>query len=181
MERNLKKLNGETESLTPFVKSLLGVSVHMLQQEVGQGMQVSVCVCLRESQVKALFLGLWLCLCESQVKALFLGLWPITMVDGKIFFFFYTVRTDTETESEILMYRRLFTFCNYSSFTWWPMLRPFCIVRTVVWHDHLVVRAHFCQPRKAHIVLRMNSDSSITISNCSLNLVWLVGCSSCRV
>ena len=72
MERNLKKLNGETESLTPFVKSLLGVSVHMLQQEVGQGMQVSVCVCLR----------------ESQVKALFLGLWPITMVDGKIFFFF---------------------------------------------------------------------------------------------
>ena len=141
---------------------LLVCQVNMLQQEVGQDMQVSVCVCLCESQVKALFLGLWLCLCESQVKALFLGLWPITMVDGKEkkklkANYFYTVRTDTETESEILMYRRLFAFCNYSSFTWRPMLRPFCIVRTVVWHDHLVVRAHFCQPRKAHIVLRTNS------------------------
>ena len=30
----------------------------------------------------------------------------------------YTVRTDTETESEIWMYIRLFAFCNYSSFTW---------------------------------------------------------------
>ena len=29
----------------------------------------------------------------------------------------YTVRTDMETESEIWMYRRLFAFCNYSSFT----------------------------------------------------------------
>lgn len=77
-----------------------------MQQEVGQGMQVSVCVCL----------------CESQVRALFLGLWPITMVDGKKkklkANYFYTVRTDTETKSEILMYRRLFALSNYSSFTW---------------------------------------------------------------
>ena len=48
----------------------------------------------------------------------------------------YTVRTDTETESEIWMYRpkqeRELAFRKYSSFTWRSVLHPLCIVRSVV-------------------------------------------------
>ena len=61
----------------------------------------------------------------SQVKALFVSVRPVAhynegweeeekMSNAEKS---YTVRTDTETESEIWMYRRLFAFCNYSSFT----------------------------------------------------------------
>ena len=71
---------------------------------------------------------------SSQPKSklyLFFGLWPITQGDGwkkkkKMLQAknSYTVCTDMEPESKIWMYRHLFTFCNYSSFTWWPMLPP---------------------------------------------------------
>ena len=56
-------------------------------------------------------------------------------------------------------------------------------VLSVPWSEtrYLVLSTKFCQTRNDRTVSSTNSDSSITTSSCSLNIVRSVGCSSSRV